>query len=136
MSKYYLAGPMSGVPQQNFPLFNRVAAVLRAQGYDVISPAELDDDELIEAAMASDGGPYCKMSWGELLARDVKMVADDVQGLFLLPGWEKSRGAKLEAFVGVLCGHTFTEVDFYQGAMVLSQTTPAYIMSEIYNVTK
>ncbi|KKL43628.1 hypothetical protein LCGC14_2366920, partial [marine sediment metagenome] len=31
--KYYLAGPMSGYPQFNIPLFDQVTAVLRADGY-------------------------------------------------------------------------------------------------------
>ena len=41
--------------------------------------------------------------------RDVKLVADHVQGVVFLPGWHKSRGARLEAFVALLCGHAFAE---------------------------
>lgn len=141
MSKYYLAGPMSGIPQFNYPQFFSVAQSLRAAGYDIISPAEQDTPEKLAEILASTDGDLSKVeaitgTWGDFLSHDVKLVADEVQGLFLLPGWEKSRGAKLEAFVAVLCGHTLTEVDFFQGEMVLSQTTAAYVMGEIYSATK
>jgi len=120
MSKrFYLAGPMTGIPQFNFPAFDEAAKALRAKGFDIISPAELDKTDTREAAMASpdgsadsygrDAGPDGKIkeTWGEFLARDVKLVADEVDGLVLLPGWTRSRGARLEAFVGVTCGRVF-----------------------------
>jgi hypothetical protein len=102
--KAYLAGPMSGVPQFNFPEFYRVAALLRGDGWDIISPAELDDEQTAADALKSAAGDPVdqKPSWGDFLARDVKIVADEVKAIIFLPGWEKSRGAKLEAFTGLL----------------------------------
>lgn len=110
---WYLAGPMSGLPQFNFPAFLNVAEKLRLQHYTVISPAELDDDVDLANAMASiDGSPgKSGRSWGDFLARDVKVVADMCTGVILLPGWENSRGAKLESFVALLCGHEFAAWD-------------------------
>lgn len=110
--KYYLAGPMSGIPQFNFPAFEAAAKDLREHGFEVKSPAEMDNDETRAAALASpDGAPGSGSAngetWGDFLARDVKIVADEVQGIIFLPGWERSRGARLEAFVGLLCGHQF-----------------------------
>jgi hypothetical protein len=113
-TKYYLAGPMSGLPQFNFPLFYRVAKSLRAQGYDVVSPAELDDIKDAGAALTSKTGnpKEAKRSWGDFLARDVKLLADGgITGIIFLPGWEKSSGAKLEAFVGLLKKFTFMRWD-------------------------
>lgn len=115
MSKkvFYLAGPMSGLKQFNFPAFDRAASVLRKRGYKIVSPAELDDKKTRKQALASkDGHPgKQKHTWGDFLARDVKLVADKVQGIVLMPGWTRSRGARLEAFVALLCKHEFRSYD-------------------------
>lgn len=106
--KVYIAGPMTGIPQFNFPVFDRAAYYLRLQGYTVVSPAEMDDPKTRAAALASeDGAPGTGSSngetWGDFLARDVKLLSDgNVGGIVLLPNWWQSRGATLEATVGLL----------------------------------
>lgn len=109
--KWYLAGPMSGRPQFNIPQFDKVAAELRTYGWDMVSPAELDDPEYRATCLASDGTSYPPggPTWADLLARDVKLVADGVAGLILLPDWKYSRGAKLEVFVALTCNKDFFE---------------------------
>jgi hypothetical protein len=124
---YYLAGPMSGIPQCNFPAFTKAAQTLRDWGYNIISPAELDSPDMIAAAMANTtgeitpGGP----TWGDFLSRDVKIVADKVGGIILLDGWRKSRGAKLEVCVGLLCKHKFAR--FYNDTERVASLDPAYV---------
>jgi hypothetical protein len=108
---YYIAGPMSGIPRFNIPAFDEAASNLREEGYHIVSPAELDDPVTREMAYNSlDGSTLNDQhpngeSWGDFLARDVKIVADKVQGVIVLPGWERSRGARLEVMVALLCGH-------------------------------
>lgn len=103
--KAYVAGPMTGIPQYNFPAFDRAAEALRVMGYEVVSPAELDDPEDRAKALASDDGApqtahHFGKSWADFLARDVKLIADgEFAVIVVLPGWEKSRGARLETFV-------------------------------------
>lgn len=110
MAKLYLAGPMTGYPQFNFPAFADAARVLRAQGIEIISPAEMDEELGIagQALASTDGklvdGKIAGNTWGDLLARDVKIVADTVDGIAVLPGWERSKGAKLEITVALLAG--------------------------------
>ncbi len=108
-TRYYLSGPMRGIPQYNFPQFHRVAALLRAHGYDIVSPAELDSEAVRKVATNSALGTECDRDGqiggetpGEILARDVRIVHDLCTGLIFLPGWERSRGARLEAFVALL----------------------------------
>ena len=42
--KIYIAGPMSGYEDLNYPAFAQTAAVLRNAGHEVVSPAELNPD--------------------------------------------------------------------------------------------
>lgn len=105
---YYLAGPMSGIPQFNFPAFEAATKALREAGATVISPHENDPPDVQAAAWASPDGRFTDgmlsgESWGDMLARDVKLVADHATAVIVLPGWSRSRGARLEAFVALLC---------------------------------
>tara|TARA_R100001143_G_C3360997_1_gene135689 strand:- start:20424 stop:20858 length:435 start_codon:yes stop_codon:yes gene_type:complete len=139
--KFYLAGPMSGLPQFNFPLFERATQYLReVHGLEVVSPHELDDPEIREMALASpDGSPIDQQgTWGDFLSRDVKIVADEVQGVILLHNWHMSRGARLEAFVGILCGHAFARyvpgvgIEALSAKLVLTQLV-RFTHSELFN---
>lgn len=123
---WYVAGPMTGVPQHNIPLFQRVTAALRNSGYEVVSPCEMDSDEYLEAAMRDDTGLAQNIdgnTWGDFLARDVKLVTDQVTGIVLLPGWEKSRGAQLEAYIGLITRKHFMTCDMYKDELFLSQVS-------------
>lgn len=79
--KAYISGPMTGLPHLNFPAFHAAAAVLRAQGLEVVNPAELNADP--------------QADWHACMRTDIKALCD-CNLLVLLPGWEDSRGAHLE----------------------------------------
>ena len=139
---YYLAGPMSDRPQFNFPLFYKVADQLRVRGFSIISPAELDDlDDALAALGSSDGRQnpdgshiHTTKTWGDFLARDVKIVADGSDGIIFLPEWETSRGARLEAFVGCLRKNGF---EFYALAenLDLIRLERAHVLNTIMEAT-
>jgi hypothetical protein len=125
--KIYLAGPMSGIPANNFPAFDAAAAWLRRMEFDVVSPAELDDPTDRAIALA-DG--VSEKTWGDFLARDVKLLADGgVQGIVFLPSWGNSRGAKLEATVGLLCG--FSEFWVYRGEGDLLKVSREWVKHQL-----
>ena len=105
---WYTAGPMSGYPQFNYPLFERAAAYLRGLGLNVVSPAEMDSAKMRALAYGSKDGNLAQMekdsgeTWADVLARDVKLIGDKIGGIVLLPKWYESPGARLETFVGLL----------------------------------
>lgn len=96
----YLAGPMRGIADFNFPAFEAGAAGLRAKGFEVFSPAERDEKfhgkvfkaehgELSEIANSG-------FSLREALAADTQWIALHADAVVVLPGWENSKGAQAE----------------------------------------
>jgi nucleoside 2-deoxyribosyltransferase len=84
MKRIYVAGPMTGYPDLNFPLFHSVAAELRSRGLDVVNPAELNSDP--------------SKSWHACMRVDIReLVTCDI--IVMLPGWEQSKGATLERHI-------------------------------------
>lgn len=83
-NRLYLAGPMTGFEDFNFPAFNAMAADLRAHGYIVENPAE---HGVVEDA-----------DWADYLAYDLTRLG--LCGMVaVLPGWENSKGARLEVHI-------------------------------------
>lgn len=79
--RIYISGPMTGLPQLNFPAFNAEAQRLRDLGHQVVNPAEINPDNA--------------MTWQACMRRDIaELMTCDT--LALLPGWQKSSGAHLE----------------------------------------
>jgi hypothetical protein len=106
--KMYIAGPMTGKPQFNFPAFNRCADHLEKWGYTPLNPAEIDSEEIRRACYSSRNGALADLpegeSWGKLLSRDVRLIIDEADAVVLLADWDKSRGARLEVFTALTAG--------------------------------
>lgn len=135
--KVYLSGPMSGYPAFNKPLFIQAAEDLRAQGYEVVSPVEADADEGLDTAQLSGDIAELKEktghTWGELLARDVKIIADDsIQGVVVLPQWYYSKGARLEVFEGMLLGLPVFAYDGNNAPRPLRQCTVLWFIQQSF----
>lgn len=104
LSTVYVAGPMSGIDAYNVPAFIGAADSLRSRGYRVILPADLNNTKHRRELLRSDGKkPATGETWGHWLGMDVRLVADDADAVVVLPGWRKSRGARLETFAAFLC---------------------------------
>ncbi len=63
--KIYLSGPMSGYPSFNIPAFDDAARQLRANGYQVVSPAEQDSPATRAASLSSASGSHDDLPPGE-----------------------------------------------------------------------
>lgn len=89
LMRIYIAGPMTGFPDLNFPSFHVEARRLRDLGFEVVNPAEIDLD------------PESK--WSDCMRADIRALVT-CDAISLLPGWEKSRGATLEHHIAQSLG--------------------------------
>jgi hypothetical protein len=101
--RIYIAGPMRGYPEFNFPAFRDMTSWLRSKGHEVFSPAERDNqthgaefergnDKGSEAEAAAQHG----FSLREALADDMQWIALHADAIYMLVGWEQSKGARAE----------------------------------------
>lgn len=95
----YVSGPMSGLPGFNYPAFHAAAARLRAAGYRVVSPAELDADNGVDVTAR----PFTAQDRRDALARDTQAIAA-AGGVAVLYGWEDSDGARAEVALACAAG--------------------------------
>lgn len=87
----YIAGPMRGVPLYNFPAFDAATKKFREAGWEVISPAEMDRDKGFTETMPEPSATFLKAA----IARDLSAISI-CTAIALLPGWEASRGVRVE----------------------------------------
>lgn len=88
----YIAGPMSGIVDHNFPAFHAAAKRLRAKGFTVINPAEINADAVDVVR-----------PWAWYMRRDIAELVK-CHTIYLLPGWENSKGAMLERHIAERLG--------------------------------
>lgn len=79
--KIYIAGPMSGIQDFNYPAFHAEAKRLRDLGHEVENPAE-------------NPVPPCG-SWTGYMRMALRQLVD-CECVALLPGWTDSKGAVIE----------------------------------------
>lgn len=92
METLYIAGPMTGLPEFNYPAFHAAESDLARKGYTVVSPARNTIGRPGEADMWEQ---YMRISVAQIAAAD---------GIAYLSGWERSRGAAFEIFLATQLG--------------------------------
>jgi hypothetical protein len=91
IERLYIAGPMTGYPECNYPAFNAAAKFLRQDGFDVVNPAEFGARDL-----------RVGVHYVDLIREDLRLMLD-CHGVATLDGWWESVGARNEVMVaGVL----------------------------------
>lgn len=116
--KLYLAGPMRGYPEFNFPAFKAAAKMLRGMGYEVFSPAEADErrhGKNIGAGNMTGSEEQAVKDHGfslrEALGEDLAWICAHADGIALLPGWRESKGATAEHATAVALGLDVYELE-------------------------
>lgn len=89
MKTIYISGPMTGLPDLNFPAFHAAASLLRAQGHEVRNPAEVGEEP--------------GKTWEDYMRKDLRLLCD-CDAIYMLPGYKNSRGACLELTVAERLG--------------------------------
>lgn len=86
----YLSGPMTGLTERNYPAFHAEARRLRALGWRVVNPAE--------SQLPADS------EWGAFLRADIIEMLGHCDTVVALPGWRRSKGARLEILIARAIG--------------------------------
>ena len=90
MRTIYIAGRMTGMPGNNYEQFNAKAKQLRAMGWNVVSPAEMD----LEVGLSPDR-EYSMDDYRMACKRDLKAL-EDCDAIYMMHGYETSPGASWE----------------------------------------
>lgn len=79
--KVYISGPITGIDFGNRFAFMCARSALELCGYEAVDPSEvqLDDDA----------------SWADYMKADLKLLLD-CDYIYMLEGWEDSKGARIE----------------------------------------
>lgn len=87
----YIAGPMTGLPDHNYPKFHSMERLLRKIGYsNILNPADI-----------AGGETYYHYSY--YIRESLKLIAR-ADAVVFLNGWENSKGANLEYHAASLMG--------------------------------
>jgi phosphotransacetylase len=82
--RVYIAGPITGQPEDNYQTFHEVEVDLRSQGFEVVNPQKLDHSKAEK--------------WRDFMRTDIRELME-CDAVTFLPGWEKSKGARLECII-------------------------------------
>jgi len=97
--KIYLSGPMTGIePREYRRRFREAETILRRHGYGCINPCRVWPCRfpwlyrLMNALLGK------RLTYAVILAYDLILLMTRADGIAMLPGWEQSRGARIENY--------------------------------------
>jgi hypothetical protein len=98
----YIAGPMTGYPDFNFQAFDDAKNYLKQKGWAVVSPADLAREEGFREE-GLNGDPL-DIQFALLIAKKDINALLKCDAVYLLRGWENSKGARAEKAVAEWVG--------------------------------
>jgi hypothetical protein len=127
----YLSGPMSGIKDYNFPEFMRITKILRDTfKWSVINPAEEDNLTQEDLDKIKDFSVDEEKRMSFLIRDIILMITRGINGIVMMPGWENSKGAKIELFIAMYVLHipVYRYIDMHNGH---SRTEPALLSGTV-----
>lgn len=104
--KIYISGPMTGIEDFNKKAFNYWANKISFRGHEAVNPATLPTP--------------ITPDWTEYMKQDIKALLD-CDAVLCLPGWQFSRGAKIEINLAVELGlKVFEALDLQNNTVCLA----------------
>lgn len=95
--RLYISGPMSGLPKHNKPAFHHAEQMLKMTGL----PDKHQDDIIVVNPAAHDFP--ANTEWHVCLRQDIHELVE-CNAIYMLRGWEASRGAQLEHHIAERLG--------------------------------
>jgi len=133
----YIAGPMRGYEKYNFPAFDLAKKWLEEIGWDVaISPADIDREHNPDVeSLPPDAIDRAFLA--RVAVRDVEAIAG-CDAIFMLDGWQQSKGATAELAVAKWIGlHVVyqTPLMIAENPMLEKSPEPESILEEAARIT-
>jgi len=105
--RVYIAGPMRGVKDFNFPAFDTARDLANKNGWDPISPADIDREsgvhentDIAEVDTHKAARVFAQRDCNAI----IDLLAEYGDAIAMLPGWTKSTGARAEFFLASWVG--------------------------------
>lgn len=91
IEKCYISGPITGIPDLNWSAFSESQVTLACLGYHPVNPHEV-----------------CALlprtsKWSDYMRECIAALCY-CQSIYMLPGWWKSNGARIEWFISKILG--------------------------------
>ena len=99
----YLSGPMTGIEDYNYPLFDYVAERLRGLGHRVYNPTEHP------LAASLESGQEDEIHTRAIFASYCTFICLEADTIVMLPKWLHSKGATAENALALVCDLTVFE---------------------------
>jgi hypothetical protein len=95
--RIYISGPMTGIPEYNFPAFHAAAERFRRAGWEVVNPAESFDGRT-------------DLPRDAYMRKDVRLMVT-CNAIAMLPMWRESQGARAEYLLALEIGMELLDAD-------------------------
>jgi len=101
----YISGPISGLQNGNFDKFDLAQKELEKQGYIVVNPHEINKELYQKWASKLDDISQSTQDeiWRDFMKSDIRHLTL-CSCVFVLDGWEDSRGSRIEIFLAQKLG--------------------------------
>jgi hypothetical protein len=96
--KIYISGKITGIEAEAPALFQMAEDIIRNMGHEPVNPMKL---------------PHKRAKkWSDFMRTDIRHLMG-CQAIWLLPNWQKSRGARIECLIATKLGFViFHQMDF------------------------